>query len=92
LLIRRSSIPGFALVSAAILPLVPGLSLYNGLLQLVGTSPGSGNIAEGIATLLLSASVALGIAAGATLGTYLGRPIVGQLRRIRRRYAGTDDP
>ena len=91
LLIRRSSIPGFALVSAAILPLVPGLSLYNGLLQLVGTSPGSGNLAEGIATLLLAASIALGIAAGATLGTYLGRPIVGQLRRIRRRYADTDD-
>jgi uncharacterized membrane protein YjjB (DUF3815 family) len=78
LLIRRSSIPGFALVSAAIL-------------QLVGTSPGSGNLAEGIATLFLAASIALGIAAGATLGTYLGRPIVGQLRRIRRRYAGTDD-
>jgi uncharacterized membrane protein YjjP (DUF1212 family) len=91
LLIRRSSIPGFALVSAAILPLVPGLSLYNGLLQLVGTSPGSGNLAAGIATLLLAASIALGIAAGATLGTYLGRPIVGQLRRIRRRYAGIDD-
>jgi uncharacterized membrane protein YjjB (DUF3815 family) len=91
LLIRRSSIPGFALVSAAILPLVPGLSLYNGLLQLVGTSPGSGNLAAGVATLLLAVSIALGIAAGATLGTYLGRPIAEQLRRIRRRYAGTGD-
>ena len=38
-------------------------------MQLVGTSPGSGNLAEGIATLLLAASIALGIAAGATLGT-----------------------
>jgi uncharacterized membrane protein YjjP (DUF1212 family) len=90
LLIRRSSIPGFALVSAAILPLVPGLSLYNGLLQLTGTSPGSGDLAAGVGTLLLAVSIALGIAAGATLGTYLGRPIVDQLRRIRRRYAGTD--
>ena len=40
LLIRRSTIPAFGLVSAALLPLVPGLSLYNGLLQVVGTSPG----------------------------------------------------
>jgi uncharacterized membrane protein YjjB (DUF3815 family) len=84
LLIRRSSIPGFALVSAAILPLVPGLSLYNGLLQLVGPTPGSVDIATGVATLLLAGSIALGIAAGATLGTYLGRPIVDQLRRITR--------
>jgi uncharacterized membrane protein YjjP (DUF1212 family) len=58
LLIRRSSIPGFALVSAAILPLVPGLSLYNGLLQLTGTSPGSGDLAAGVGTLLLAVSIA----------------------------------
>jgi hypothetical protein len=36
LLIRRSTIPAFGLVSAAVLPLVAGLSLYNGLLQVVG--------------------------------------------------------
>ena len=64
LLIRRSSISGFALVSAAILPLVPGLSPYNGLLQLVGTSPGSGSLVGGVATLFLAVSIALGIAAG----------------------------
>jgi hypothetical protein len=29
--------------------------------------------------------VALGIAAGATLGTYLGRPVDEQLRRLRKR-------
>ena len=83
LVIRRSTIPGFALVSAALLPLVPGLALYNGLLQLVGTVRGRGDPAEGAATLLIAVGVALGIASGATLGTYLGRPIASQLRRIR---------
>jgi uncharacterized membrane protein YjjP (DUF1212 family) len=83
LVIRRSSIPSFALISAALLPLVPGLSLYNGLLQVVGTQPGQGDPAAGAATLFVAVGVALGIASGATLGTYLGRPIADQLRRIR---------
>ena len=91
LVIRRSSIPGFALISAALLPLVPGLLLYNGLLQLVGTVPGSGDAAAGAATLFVAVSVALGIASGATLGTYLGRPIANQLRRIRPWRAMVDD-
>jgi uncharacterized membrane protein YjjP (DUF1212 family) len=84
LLIRRSTIPGFGLVSAALLPLVPGLALYNGLLQVVGTSQETANPSAGGSTLLLALGVALGIAAGATLGTFLGRPIADQLRRIPR--------
>ncbi len=82
LLIRRTSIPGFGLVSAALLPLVPGLALYNGLLQVVGTPSETANPSAGASTLLLALGVALGLAAGATLGTYLGRPIADQLRRI----------
>jgi len=82
LLIRRTTIPSFGLVSAALLPLVPGLSLYYGLLQVVGTSPETANPSEGGSTLLVALGVALGIAAGATLGTYLGRPIADQLRHI----------
>jgi uncharacterized membrane protein YjjP (DUF1212 family) len=82
MLIRRTTIPGFGLVSAALLPLVPGLALYNGLLQVVGTSADTANPRAGGSTLLLALGVALGIAAGATLGTYLGRPIADQLRRI----------
>jgi uncharacterized membrane protein YjjB (DUF3815 family) len=91
LVIRRSSIPGFALISAALLPLVPGLSLYNGLLQLVGTTPGRGDAAAGAATLFVAVGIALGIASGATLGTYLGRPIANQLRRIRPWRPKVDD-
>jgi uncharacterized membrane protein YjjP (DUF1212 family) len=82
LLVRRTSVPGFGLISAALLPLVPGLSLYNGLLQLIGPSTDQADPAGGAATLLRAFGVALGIAAGASLGTFLGRPIVEQLRRI----------
>ncbi len=81
--LRRTTIPSFAMISAALLPLVPGLSLYNGLLQAVGTHDTPGSFIEGEATLGLALGVALGIAAGASLGVYLGRPLVSQLRRIR---------
>lgn len=82
LIVRRTHVPGFGLISAALLPLVPGLALYQGLLQLVGTGSGTGNPGAGAATLLHALGVAVGIGAGASLGTFLGRPIVDQLRRI----------
>jgi uncharacterized membrane protein YjjP (DUF1212 family) len=80
---RRSRTPGFALIAAAILPLVPGLLLFTGLLQAVGTLGQPGDLAASGVTLLQALGVAVGIAAGATLGTYLGRPVKEQLRRIR---------
>ena len=80
---RRSRTPGFGLIAAAILPLVPGLSLFNGLLQAVGTLGQPEDLATSGVTLLQALGVAVGIAAGATLGTYLGRPVKEQLRRIR---------
>jgi uncharacterized membrane protein YjjB (DUF3815 family) len=83
LLIRRTNVPGFALISAALLPLVPGLSLYHGLIQMVGVLPNSGNPSLGGATLFQAVGVALGIAAGASSGTYLGRPMADQLHRMR---------
>lgn len=79
---RRTQVPGFGLLTAAVLPLVPGLAIYRGLLQLVGPEPGTGDPATGGATLLIALGVAVGIAAGASLGTYLGRPIVSTVRRI----------
>ncbi len=85
LLIRRTSIPGFALVSAALLPLVPGLALYNGLIQIVGVLPGSGTLPHGMASLFGAVAVAFGIAAGTSFGTYLGRPMADRLRWMRSR-------
>jgi uncharacterized membrane protein YjjP (DUF1212 family) len=80
---RRFRTPNFALIAAAILPLVPGLSLFTGLLQAVGSATEPGDLAASGVTLLQALGVAVGIAAGATLGTYLGRPVKEQLRRIR---------
>jgi uncharacterized membrane protein YjjP (DUF1212 family) len=92
LLVRGTDAPGFGMESGALLPLVPGLALLNGLLDMMGREPGNPTIVAGGRSLFLALLVALGIAAGATLGTYLGRPVNDQLRRLRRRaktVAGT---
>jgi uncharacterized membrane protein YjjP (DUF1212 family) len=82
LIVRRTQVPGFGLITAAVLPLVPGLAIYRGLLQLVGPEPGSGDPSAAGSTLLLALGIAVGIGAGASLGTYLGRPIAATVRRI----------
>ena len=83
--VRGTNAPGFGMESGALLPLVPGLTLLNGLLQMVGGDPANPAIVAGGRTLFVGLLVALGIAAGATLGTYLGRPVDEQLRRLRKR-------
>ncbi|HEY3906983.1 MAG TPA: hypothetical protein VGM14_23965, partial [Streptosporangiaceae bacterium] len=65
-------------------PLVPGLSLYDGLLQVIGTPTRSAAPALGAATLFAALGTALSIAAGTSLGTLLGRPLVERLRGVRR--------
>ena len=81
---RRTHVPAFGLISAAILPLVPGLLLYDGLLQVIGTPTRSAAPALGAATLLAALGTALSIAAGTSLGTFLGRPLVDRVRRVGR--------
>ncbi len=85
LLIRRTSVPGFALISAALIPLVPGLMLYTALFQMVGSSWNAGNLIQGALTLFEAVSTGLGIAVGASFGTYLGRPVADQLHRMHDR-------
>ncbi len=83
--VRATNAPGFGMESGGLLPLVPGLTLLNGLLRMVGQAGDNPALVAGGRSLFTGVLVALGIAAGATLGTYLGRPVDSQLRRIRRR-------
>ena len=84
LIVRHTTVPSFALITAALLPLVPGLALYSGLLMTVGTTADTANVAGGSQGVLSALMVALGIAAGASLGTFLGRPIADRVRTRRR--------
>jgi uncharacterized membrane protein YjjP (DUF1212 family) len=85
LIVRRTHAPGFGMESGALLPLVPGLTVLNGLLEITARDATNSELVAGGRTLFTGLLVALGIAAGATLGTYLGRPAGDQLRRLRQR-------
>lgn len=69
---RRWKTPSLGIISAGIVPLVPGLSLYTALMQLVSYPTGD---YRGLATLFAALATALSIAAGASFGAMLARPL-----------------
>lgn len=74
--------PSSSLIMAGIVPLVPGLTLYNALLQMVeGTAIGA--TGYGNDALMNAILIALAIASGASLGTFIGRPMRRTLVRAR---------
>lgn len=74
--------PPLAVIVTALVPLVPGLILFRGLLQL-----SDGEI-TGLLSLLTAAAVAGALAAGAILAQYLVQYIWGPARRLQRRFIG----
>lgn len=75
--------PSNALMNAGIVPLVPGLTLYNGLFQLVGNSTNTYSFDQGILVLFNAILIALAIASGVTLGHLVARPIRRSMVRAR---------
>jgi len=80
---RRWRTPASGIIAAGIVPLVPGLALYNSLMQLIDYPPGNPLFYRGLGTLFTAAATALAIAAGASFGSMLGRPIHRQLTHTR---------
>lgn len=75
--------PASGIIASGILPLVPGVSLYTGLMQLVSYPPGNPLFLHGISTLFNTIGAALAIAIGASLGSLLGRPLHRNTTRTR---------
>jgi len=75
LLSRLWQTPSSGIIAAGIVPLVPGLALYNGLMQLVNYPPGDPFFARGLGTLFTALATAIAIAAGASFGSMIGRPL-----------------
>jgi uncharacterized membrane protein YjjP (DUF1212 family) len=70
----RWSAPTFGVLNAMGIPFVPGMLLYLGLLQTVGTHSVEPDPSSGFATVGMAIAIALAISAGASLGAFLGRP------------------
>ncbi|GAB3624573.1 threonine/serine exporter family protein [Mariniluteicoccus endophyticus] len=80
----RLKVPSLALITAGIVPLMPGSMVYRGTLLMTEAGTASDTVA-GIMMLLNAAGVGLGLAAGTSLGTFLARPISERPKRTRRR-------
>jgi len=83
LLSRVWRTPSSALMTAGIVPLVPGLTLYNGLFALVGNTGSTSTFNEASLTLFVAALIALAIASGVSLGHLVARPVRRTLVRAR---------
>ena len=89
-LTKRLQVPPQLVAVCGIVPLLPGLAIYHGLFLIVIDA----DIEGGLAALVGALAVGLALAAGVTLGEYLGRPVNGVRdrydQRVQRRAMTTD--
>lgn len=84
----RLGAPAMVVVVPASFGLLPGLTIFRGLYELVGqnaTDIGTLSFQAGVATLLGAAGVLLAIATGAILGEIVASPWDRRMARVRRR-------
>lgn len=72
---RVVRVPTIALVTAGVVPLVPGMSVYRGLLAVVQSSQGLEANANAGMMLFQAVMVAVMLGAGVSLGIIAGRPL-----------------
>ncbi|WP_141014415.1 threonine/serine exporter family protein [Nocardioides sambongensis] len=82
----RLRVPVLVVVVPAVVPLLPGLSIYRGL-SLLGEQTNR-SAAEGLLAMVTAASVAIALAAGVILGEYVAQPVAREARKMPSRLAG----
>jgi uncharacterized membrane protein YjjB (DUF3815 family) len=78
----RVRVPPLVVVVPAIVPLLPGLSIYRGLAYM------SEGDSSGIFNLATAAAIAISIASGVILGEYIAQPLKREVRRLEDRLSG----
>lgn len=81
----RLRVPPLVVVVSAVVPMLPGLSIYRGLALL---GEGGASTSTGLLAMVTAASVALSLAAGVILGEYVAQPLKAEARRLEHRLAG----
>jgi uncharacterized membrane protein YjjB (DUF3815 family) len=77
----RVRVPPLVVVVSAIVPMLPGLSIYRGLSLLAA----GGN---GILSLITAAAIAIALASGVIFGEYAAQPLRREARRLEQRLSG----
>ena len=76
---NRVRVPPLVLVTAGIVPLLPGLSIYRGL-ALFGQGSNAGLVA-----MATAAAIAIALSSGVILGQYVAQPLKREAHRLERR-------
>lgn len=77
---QRLKVPPLIVVVSAVVPMLPGVSIYRGL-ALMGEGTRR-DTSEGLVALFTAASVALAIAGGVLLGEHLAQPLSREVQRL----------
>jgi uncharacterized membrane protein YjjB (DUF3815 family) len=77
----RVRVPPLVVVVPAVVPLLPGLSIYRGLSLL---SAGD----DGLLPMINAAAIAIALASGVIFGEYLAQPLKREARRLESRLSG----
>jgi uncharacterized membrane protein YjjP (DUF1212 family) len=81
----RVRVPPLVVAVPAIVPFLPGLSIYRGLTFL---AEGGFFVSQGILALMTAISVAIALASGVILGEYVAQPLKREARKLESRLAG----
>ena len=81
----RVRVPPLVVAVPAIVPFLPGLSIYRGLTWL---ADGGFLVSQGILALMTAISVAIALASGVILGEYVAQPVKREARKLERRLSG----
>ncbi|CAA9376135.1 threonine/serine exporter ThrE family protein [uncultured Nocardioides sp.] len=81
----RIRVPPLVIVVSAVVPLLPGLSIYRGLSLLAA---GGGQVSLGLLAMVTAAGVAIALASGVILGEYVAQPLKREARRLEDRLSG----
>ena len=82
----RLRVPPLVVVVPAVVPLLPGISIYRGL-TLLGAQ-GDEAASHGLIAMFTAASIAVALASGVILGEYVAQPLQREARRLEGRLAG----
>lgn len=87
LIAHNLHVPSVAVTTAAIVPLVPGVAVFQGLLEMVHTGGTASDVVGASGALVSAAVIGIGLASGASLGLYLGTPVRATLGSVTKTRA-----
>ncbi|NYD43130.1 threonine/serine exporter family protein [Nocardioides panaciterrulae] len=81
----RMRVPPLVVVVSAVVPMLPGLSIYRGLSLL---AEGQHATSQGLLAIITAASIAIAVSSGVILGEYVAQPVRREAQKLESRLAG----